>query len=252
MVTSNMLRLYLKTDKPLPPNAPGFAWLFSLKVLNAAPTVAPKTNNFLQKLFQRIFLCVLPHLSQQRREKMMLSMVKDTRYYTLRKVEHCGSNEIAWVDVYLHGMTAGGEWAKMLKTGDIIHSISEYTEATDHLHQGQTLLIADETALPTVLALLESWRNPIPPILINVLHDEAEHAYIKQADTPVGTNIYYLDSKNESLAQEIVDVIAPLPKIDAVWAALENNLAKKIRKYLREEHGLLGSQNRVKGYWSSR
>ena len=252
MVTPHMLRLYLKTDKPLPPNAPGFAWLFSLKVLNATPDAPSEANGLIQRLFQRIFLRVLPHLSQQRREKIMLSMVKDMRYYTLRKVEYPEGGEIAWVDVYLHGMTAGGEWAKMLQTGDIIHSTSEYTEATDHLHQGHTLLIADETSLPTVLALLENWHNPIPPVVINVLHDEAEHDYVNQIDIPVGTDMYYIDSKSDSLSQEIIDVIKSLPQIDAVWAALENNLAKKIRKYLREEHGLLGSNNRVKGYWSKR
>ena len=252
MVTSHMLRLYLKTDQPLPPNAPGFAWLFSLKVLNAAPDATPEASGAIQKLFQRIFLRVLPHLSKQRREKIMLSMVKDMRYYTLRKVEQREGSEIAWVDVYLHGMTTGGEWAKMLQAGDIIHSTSEYTEATDHLHQGQTLLLADETSLPTVLALLENWHNPIPPILINVLHDEAEHDYVNQIEIPVGTDVHFIDSKCESLDQRVIAVIQALPKIDAVWAALENSLAKKIRKYLREEQGLLGSNNRVKGYWGKR
>ena len=86
----------------------------------------------------------------------------------------------------------------------------------------------------------------------SVLHDEAEHDYVNQIDIPVGTDMYYIDSKSDSLSQEIIDVIKSLPQIDAVWAALENNLAKKIRKYLREEHGLLGSNNRVKGYWSKR
>lgn len=252
MVTSHMLRLYLMTDKPLPPNAPGFAWLFSLKVLNASPDVHTEKNSFIHRWLQRIFIRVLPHLSQQKREKIMLSMVKDMRYYTLRKVEYREGSEIAWVDVYLHGITAGGEWAKSLQTGDIIHSTSEYTEATDHLHQGQTLLIADETSLPTALALLENWHNPIPPILINVLHDKAEHAYVNQMDAPAGTGFYYIDSNSTSLAQEIIDIIESLPSIDAAWAALENTLAKKIRKYLREEHGLLGINNRVKGYWSKK
>lgn len=252
MVTPHMLRLYLKTDKPLPSNAPGFAWLFSLKVLNVSSDVQNEKNSFIQRLFQRIFIRVLPHLPQKKREAIMLSMVKDMRYYTLRKVEDCEGSEVAWVDVYLHGITAGGEWAKSLQTGDIIHSTSEYTEATDHLHQGQTLLIADETSLPTVLALLESWNNPIPPILINVLHDKAEYEYINQMDAPVGTAFYYIDYNSVSLDQEVIDIIESIPKIDGVWAALENTLAKKIRKYLREKHQLLGTKNRVKGYWSKR
>ncbi|AUZ04977.1 hypothetical protein ADP71_13610 [Vitreoscilla sp. C1] len=252
MVSPHMLRLYLKTSQPLPPNAPGFAWLFSLKVLNASPNGDSEKNSLIQRWFQRIFMHVLPHLSQQRREKIMFSMVKDMRYYTLRKVEYREDNEIAWVDIYLHGTTAGGEWAKSLQKGDIIHSTSEYTEATDHLHQGQTLLMADETSLPTVMALLENWHNPIPPILINVLQDEAEHAYINQIDVPAGTGLYYIDSNSAFLDQAIIDLIDSLPKIEAAWAALENTLAKKIRKHLRENHQLLGTKNRVKGYWTKR
>ena len=250
MVTPHMLRLYLKTDQPLSSHAPGFAWLFSLKVLNASPNSDSEKNGFIHRWFQRIFMRVLPYLSQQRREKIMFSMVKDMRYYTLRKVEHREGDEIAWVDIYLHGMTAGGEWAKSLQKGDIIHSTSEYTEATDHLQQGQTLLIADETSLPTVIALLENWHNPIPPILINVLQDQAEHIYINQINIPVGTGLYYIDSNSAFLNQEIINLIDSLPKVDAVWAALENTLAKKIRKHLRERYQLLGTKNRVKGYWS--
>ena len=64
--------------------------------------------------------------------------------------------------------------------------------------------------------------------------------------------MHFIDSKCESLDQRVIAVIQALPKIDAVWAALENNLAKKIRKYLREKQGLLGSNNRVKGYWGKR
>ena len=98
-------------------------------------------------------------------------------YYTLRKAWQTSDGVRAWVDIFLHGDTSGGNWARSLRAGDTVMSKREFPEKTAHLREGQALLIADETSIPTVARLLELWDNPTPPLVIFVTQDAADQAY---------------------------------------------------------------------------
>ncbi|MFP9230803.1 SIP domain-containing protein [Pectobacterium cacticida] len=253
--SKNMLRLVLKSQTPLVEDAPGFAWLFSLKVLTQAPANLAQEqpgNRILQQWWNRAVLWLFRHASASRREKIRQSLSRDLRYYTLRSARksHADSPvaDIAEVDVYLHGETQGSVWARQLKAGDVIHSTNEYREQTAHLHQGQTVLIADETALPTVAALLESWKNPVPPVVIAITNDPADQEYLPDGLLPPQTRIHRLDNSNR-IAERVIQLLREMPVIDGAWGALEHLAAKQIRQHLRDERQLGGKQNRVKGYW---
>jgi NADPH-dependent ferric siderophore reductase len=253
--SANMLRLVLKSQVPLPTDAPGLAWMFSLKVLSNKPhkTHKPATSNSrLNYWLNRLMLWWMRKMSVQRREKMLQSQARSLRYYTLRKahksVAALPHADLADVDIYIHGNTPGSIWAEKLNIGDIVHSTAESHEHVAHLQDGHAVLIADETALPTVASLLETWTNPIPPVVISVTSDKADQGYLPETLLPANTTIHRLTA-HPNIDAEIFAILDGLPAIDGVWGALENDHGKAIRKHLRETHQLSGKQNRVKGYW---
>lgn len=256
-ITDNMLRLVLKTQHPLPENAPGFAYLFAQKALQKVPTKpsSAKTTKAgrLSLWFSWLFLWVMKKLSGKQRQKMLESMNKGLRYYTLyqthRSDDRTDFADIAWVDVFLHGDTTGSLWAKNLQRGDIIYSNGEYEEHTDHLHQGQALLIADETSLPTLAAILQDWQNPLPPHIIIITAEQSEQDYLPDADLPANSRCHRFVGKQQQLSEDILACLKSQTDIDTAWGALENHVAKTIRIYLRNERGLNGKNNRVKAYW---
>lgn len=252
-ITPNMCRLTLKSEVALPDNEPGFAWDFALKTLAQAPNNVAKNATKLTacgQLWQRLYWWGLKFLPSEKRERILHSFHKDRRYYTLRKAVKSGDkpfSDLAWVDIFLHGETHGGTWAKNLQKGDLIYACAEYHENTDHLHSGQAVLIADETSLPTVADLLERWQNPVPPVVICLTAEQHEQAYLPDYTLPQGSQIHRLVGKQN--AAQIIEILKSLPHIDNVWGAFEHHTAKAVRLYLRNEQGLSAKQNRVKGYW---
>lgn len=268
-VSPGMLRLHLQSAVPLPENAPGYAWFFSLKTLARLPQTTPVAQQRMSWFTQginRLLLWWLKRVSPQRREKMLQSFTKDQRYYTLRHASRSSDDapfaDRAEVDVYLHTdehgqPSSGSQWARSLRPGDIVLSNAEYHEHTDHLHQGQTVLLGDETALPTIAAILEGWRNSLPPVVFSITAHAADQAYLPDTLLPPGTRLHRISSQDGSggeggqgdVGQAIINILQTLPRIDAAWGALENHDAKTVRQWLRRTHALPGPANRIKGYW---
>lgn len=248
LVTDNMLRLVLAADNSVMQYAdsPGYAYLFDLT------THADEFNH---------------------------RLAREHCYYTLRKVftnDVCSDNEItvdteenqsttAWIDVYLHKdqtsdtLTSGGLWATSLQVGDVVHSKREFPESVEHLHEGQSLLIADETSLPTVNRLLEIWQNPLPPIVINITNEQADQEYLQEAKlAPTAKALtlipVVIDGNQDHLAEKIDTTIAnflaknPIT-IDKVWGAMEAQTMKKLRRLLRNRLGLSRTDCVLKVYW---
>ncbi|TNH03782.1 hypothetical protein FHQ26_03260 [Testudinibacter sp. TR-2022] len=221
MITKNICRLTLKSSQPLPIDKPGYAWNFSLTTFDHIPDMAE------------------------------LKINEQRRYYTLRQAKKSSAtvafNDIAFVDVFLHGNTPGSVWSRNLQQGDIIHSAGDYNEKTDHLEQGNTVLIADETSLPTVAWLLENWKNPLPPTVISITHQIEDQDYLNNSQLPENSQIHHLHYSN--CADNLLQILETIPQIDSVWGAFEHHAAKIIRQYLRTQRKLDARQNRVKGYW---
>ncbi len=255
MVSKNMIRLIVKSALSLPFDQPGYAYLLSLSKLEAMPQSIKQDSEKLSKLRQwlyKLFLWRVRKMSSQDRLERMLAFAKDTRYYTLREAHKSQpqqeSYDIGHIDIFIHGDTPGGLWAKSLNPGDIIRSISETPERCDHLTEGQTVLIADETSLPTVLALLENWQNPISPYIISITRHEDDQAYLPDDMVADQAKLFRLPA--EDISTTVIKLLASMPQIDSAWGAIENLEARAIRKYLRDERGLSGRFNRVKAYWS--
>lgn len=238
-VSKNMLRLVLtaaktNTSNPIPINEPGYAYLFDLE------------HNVTDD-------CDRPTRSHC--------------YYTLRKAWQTSDSMQAWVDVYLHGDTSGGNWARSLQPNDSVISKREFPEKVEHLSEGQALLIADETSIPTVARLLELWDNPLPPLVLCITQDEDDQAYFDNVQ--INTDHMSSDTDHKFTVLPLVtgqvnsgkhlatlidntvgDYLATHPlKIDKVWGALEAGTAKALRRLLKQRLKLERADAVVKVYW---
>lgn len=241
-ITANMQRLVLKSMNDLSHLPAGYAFLFQTK-LQAQSAQNQATNRAL-------------------------------RYYTLRNAyqkSHAQAQHIAWIDIYCHGkkqgaVSLGEQWVKSRQAGDVILSEREFFEKIDHLacdnahknaHQTpqQSLLIADETALPTVARLLETWGDCLSPIVIAFLQSRHELAYLDGVVKPCLTKILpVIADNNQSPHEQIFAVINDFLKqsfvqIDSVWGGLEAMTTKKLRPLLCDLFNLSREKMVLKVYW---
>ncbi|GAF59031.1 LOW QUALITY PROTEIN: iron-chelator utilization protein [Psychrobacter sp. JCM 18902] len=189
-----------------------------------------------------------------------------SRYYTLRKAwrDSSSSSVQAWIDVYIHGDTAGGSWARALNCGSQIKTVREYPEKIEHLSTGQCLLICDETSLPTVANLLENWQNPLPPLVIAITNDPEDISYLHTLTLSnqlrheahfLQDNVCQLvNAPTTDITEQIMTLLntqfARLPvKIDKVWGALEAADIKSLRQQLKTNLGLSRQDMVIKVYW---
>lgn len=192
-------------------------------------------------------------------------------YYTLRKSWQTSDSVQAWVDVFLHGDTSGGNWARSLQTGDTVISKREFPEKVEHLREGQALLIADETSMPTVARLLDLWDNPQPPLVLCVTQDAADQTYfntVKLGANSINNNavnqqdyhftVLPLVTDQVNAGRALADLIDttladyltthPL-HIDKIWGALEAGTTKALRGLLQQRLGLARADSVIKVYW---
>lgn len=232
----NMFRLVVKAAIETPLDHAGFAYLFDVK------NDLPKGDEL-----------------KQSAEKLQ-------RYYTLRKAwKDAASHEVSgWVDAYIHGDTPGGNWARAAQVGTQIKSVRDYPEKIAHLKSGQCLLICDETSLPTIANLLESWQNPIAPIVIAVTNDAEDISYLRdlelsqvlaQSDNFKQDNILHIINKpalklpDAILAAVDMRLEGAFIDIEKIWGALRSSDAKQLRYQLKAKFGLSRHDMIMKVYW---
>lgn len=208
----NMYRLVVTAPDNTPLSHPGYAYLFELD----SDGLSARKNHS--------------------RDHSKDSDKPLQRYYTLRKVwqDSSDSSVQAWIDVYIHGDTAGGNWARALDCGVQIKTVREYPEKTEHLSEGQCLLICDETSLPTVANLLENWQNPLPPLVIAITNDREDSSYLQTLTLShqlrhdahfLQDNLYHLiNTPTTDITEQIMALLntkfVRLPlKIGKVWGA---------------------------------
>lgn len=186
------------------------------------------------------------------------------RYYTLRKAildPKTGQNQ-AWIDVFLHGETLGSQWLAAVNSQKTVKTMREVPEKVAHLNQGQALLIADETSIPTVARLLELWQNPVPPLIIYITQQASDQEYLQQREVNelIDDKLKILPVVIGNMAQgqpvaQLIDstvegYLAKHPVvIEKVWGAIEVNTSKVLRALLKQRLKLDRTDMVVKGYW---
>ncbi|MGE6360454.1 siderophore-interacting protein [Psychrobacter glacincola] len=232
----NMFRLVVAAPADTPLNYAGYAYLFEM---NTDVSIS--------------------HNSAAASEKLQ-------RYYTLRKAwQDAETQQIqGWVDIYIHGDTSGGNWARAVQAGTQLKSVHDYPERIAHLNDGQCLLLCDETSMPTVANLLENWQNPIAPIVIVMTNDGAELSYLQELElsqTLAEINsfkqdniVHILNTPSIDLPDAIVSAIDTRLEdgsilIEKVWGALSAADAKILRRQLKTKFDLSRQDMVMKVYW---
>ena len=270
-ISKNMLRLELsmpslsdiegaKNSTSVPTNEAGYAYLFDLEhnattnALMTDSTDGNKANDY----------------KTNGSEKENVRPARPHCYYTLRKAWQADNGIRAWVDVFLHGNTPGGNWAAALQAGETVVTKREFPEKVEHLRDGQAVLIVDETSMPTAARLLELWNNPTPPLVVCVTQDAGDQSYFDtvkmrsglDCDTesrkdnhftvlPIVTNQPNSGAELATLIDsKLGDYLTDNPlQIDKVWGALEANTAKALRPLLKDRLELSRTDVVVKVYW---
>lgn len=287
-LTPNLIRLTIQSHSPLPEYYPGYAYGLILKVLEQRSTnhSSSSTNRWFKNRFERAMLWIMKQLSSKNRQKLLQNMNKDIRLYTLRSAWKSSENaefiDQGHIDIFTHCDSPGSQWASNIKINDIIISRTETDDKHEHLSQGQTVLIADETAYAAVAGILDFWRNPKPPYLIILSAAEPEQTYFNDSfpehtennsyssnssssskkpsniaasfrsnpmELPKGVTLIRITCSPKQQGERVINALQGIPSIDGVWGAFENESAKQVRHYLRNQRGLKGKTNHIKGYW---
>lgn len=229
------------------------------RLVVAAPADTPLNHAGYAYLFEMNTDVSISHNSAAASEKLQ-------RYYTLRKAwQDAETQQIqGWVDIYIHGDTSGGNWARAVQAGTQLKSVRDYPERIAHLNDGQCLLLCDETSMPTVANLLENWQNPIAPIVIVMTNDGAELSYLQEIElsqTLAEINsfkqdniVHILNTPSIDLPDAIISAIDTRLEdgsilIEKVWGALSAADAKILRRQLKTKFDLSRQDMVMKVYW---
>lgn len=165
------------------------------------------------------------------------------RPYTLRRL----NGQQTEVDVYCHDHTLGSQWAEGLNAGDSVTVRGGRHEGMPDFSKGAALLLGDETALPTIAALLEGWAHEHPVHVLLEVRDPADQRYLDDVTVPAHCAVTWLTTGVESGASIRHEFSGLAQAPAAVWGALEVESAKTTRKALQAAYP--EADVRITGYW---
>lgn len=174
------------------------------------------------------------------------------RWYTIRQMRR-EQGEID-VDIITHGDSGpGSAWATRAQVGDPVGFRSGGALYVAFDPEAQ-LFVADETAAPALLAILEErQRRGLPGLGAGVTaHVEAPSAEVLEGmDLPAGIAIHERGGEapgSAALAAFVADPEAGAGH-DYAWLCGESGLATSLRRHLVQDHGMDRKAVTFSGYW---
>jgi NADPH-dependent ferric siderophore reductase len=178
------------------------------------------------------------------------------RNYTVRRFD-ADRGEVQ-VDFVLHA--DGGRasrWATSAQPGDRIGFAGPRTHWTSDEQAGWTLLVADETGLPALAAIVETLPEGHPTVALIEIADAAER---QPLPTPADLTLHWLLREGEAVgthprladAVRALDLPPAAASTGRVWGAGEAGSMRLVRDHVRQERGLPSEAVSVLGYWKHR
>jgi NADPH-dependent ferric siderophore reductase len=171
-------------------------------------------------------------------------------YYTLRRWD-AEAKRIEALFV-LHGDEgAASAWAMRARVGDPVALWGPRTAFGPPAGTDRYLLVADETGLPAVAAIVESLDDDVP------VHVVAEVAGVEgRQELPerpsVAVTWLHRDGAEPGTTTLLVDAVRALPAptpTTYVWGGGESRAMTAVRKLVRRDRGLAREQASLVGYW---
>lgn len=178
------------------------------------------------------------------------------RNYTVRRFDaDCAEID---VDFVLHGDHGrASRWAAAARPGHRVGFAGPRVHWTSADDAGWTLLVADETGLPALSAIVETLPDGHPAVALVEIADAAERQpLVTRADL----TLHWLLRDGEAIgthprladAVRALDLPAPAAASGRVWGAGEAGSMRLVRDHVRGDRGLPGAAVSVLGYWKHR
>lgn len=176
------------------------------------------------------------------------------RMYTVRRIR-LDSREVD-IDIVLHGDHAPGSgWARHVAVGTEAGILDEGTTYVPFAAAHSQLLVADESAAPALLSILETSPRHLETTAVVELPTAEDIRALSSEVTGAGSVQWIARDRNPHARKpghEALDIArsfaVPDPPTTYAWAAGESGLAAGVRRHLRSQ-GLQGSQVTFVGYW---
>ncbi|MFC0107401.1 siderophore-interacting protein [Kibdelosporangium aridum] len=156
------------------------------------------------------------------------------------------------IEFALHGDTGpASAFATRAKPGDPVGIFDEGIGYRPPENSAWQLLVADESAVPAVLAILDN----APDTLHADVYLEVPHSNdFRELDTAPNVKVQWLarNGSGDIPGKLALDTVksATLPSdLDYVWVAGESGLATGVRRFLVQERGIAKSTVTFLGYW---
>jgi NADPH-dependent ferric siderophore reductase len=149
------------------------------------------------------------------------------------------------VDFFLHGdLGRASAWAIRAEVGDTIGFAGPRTHWLRSPEADWSLLVADETGLPALLAILETLPEGHPAIALAEVADDGER---QQVETTAEAQVHWLTERGR-LVETIRELELPWGRAQ-VWGGGESQAMRAVREELRGRR--VASTVQVLGYWSA-
>jgi NADPH-dependent ferric siderophore reductase len=175
------------------------------------------------------------------------------RNFTVRR--HDPARATIDVDFYLHGIAGHAtDWAQQAQIGDRVGFAGPRAHWQLDPEARWCLLLADETGLPALLAILESLPAGQSAIAVAEIARDSERQTV---DSAADVQLHWVrrDGRPPGTTTLLLDTIKRLALPDMrgqAWGGGEGLAMRDLRRHLTAEHPALADSMVVRGYWKHR
>jgi NADPH-dependent ferric siderophore reductase len=172
-------------------------------------------------------------------------------YYTVRHW-HADRHEVEALFV-LHGDEGAlGSWARRARVGDKAALWGPRVAFEPPAGTDSYLLVADETGLPGVAAIIDSLPGDVPVTVVAEVADERSRQELPARPSVSVTWVHRDGAEAGTTTDLLVDAVRALPAPSPAtyaWGGGESRSMTAVRKHLRREVGLEREQCCLVAYW---
>lgn len=169
------------------------------------------------------------------------------RYYTVRRRDSVART--LDIDVVLHGGGPGATWGATTEPGDRVSFWGPRWSWNPPGDMRLLLMVADQTGLPAVGAVLEQLPVSVSARVLLLVPDEGEQ---QSLPARAGIDVQWLYGEGPAAEQSLVAAVkdGPIPvEHGYVWAAGEREWAFALRSWLQDVRRVEPARIEAVGYW---